>query len=288
MDNPIPEAVERLRLALKMHDEHRTTLQSLASSVGDFLRDYTAAQQQGQPAPPSAPDTEVSRMDAIVAAFNTWPADLRAKLSLHDLRRMTGWTPSSAPVGVEAIKSAIAELDALRNAMFKTYAAAANGADKAKLIRLIESERNAYESHYSLPKLQAALAQQPAAPLAKIREGVGYWKERAAILQQRLDAAEARQPAAEVVVTRDDDGEIVRVTQGDRVIAATTHAGGKQAVATRDALRKDAERYRYLRKHHVREWISDMEHDRGAPSLDLDFSAEGHDLDAAIDRAMRR
>lgn len=70
--------------------------------------------------------------------------------------------PPSAPVGVEAIKSAIAELDALRNAMFKTYAAAANGADKAKLTRLIEAERDAYESHYSLPKLQEALAQQPA------------------------------------------------------------------------------------------------------------------------------
>lgn len=51
---------------------------------------------------------------------------------------------------------------------------------------------------------------------------------------------------------------------------------------------KAAERYRYLRKHHVREWVSDMEHVKGAPSLDLDFSAEGHDLDAAIDRAMRR
>lgn len=47
----------------------------------------------------------------------------------------------------------------------------------------------------------------------------------------------------------------------------------------------DGERYRYLRKHHVREWESDMPHDKGAPSLDLDFSAEGHDLDAAIDRA---
>ena len=46
--NPISEAVERLRLALKMHDEHRTTLQSLASSVGDFLRDYAAAKQGGE------------------------------------------------------------------------------------------------------------------------------------------------------------------------------------------------------------------------------------------------
>lgn len=50
----------------------------------------------------------------------------------------------------------------------------------------------------------------------------------------------------------------------------------------------DAGRYRYLRKHHLREWVSDMPHDKGAPSLDLDFSAEGHDLDAAIDRAMSK
>lgn len=59
--------------------------------------------------------------------------------------------------------------------------------------------------------------------------------------------------------------------------------------ATRIAeLEQDAERYRYLRKHHTREWESDMPHDKGAPSIDLDFSAEGHDLDAAIDRAMGR
>lgn len=58
-----------------------------------------------------------------------------------------------------------------------------------------------------------------------------------------------------------------------------------RAVSERD--RKDAERYRYLRQHHVREWVSDMPENKGAPSLDLDFSAEGHDLDAAIDRAMK-
>ena len=48
---------------------------------------------------------------------------------------------------------------------------------------------------------------------------------------------------------------------------------------------RDAERYRYLREHHVRKWSSDMPHDKGAPSIDLDFSAVGHDLDAAVDRA---
>lgn len=50
----------------------------------------------GASPPPVAgvPQGEVGRMDAIVAAYNTWPADLRAKLSMHDLRRMTGWTPA--------------------------------------------------------------------------------------------------------------------------------------------------------------------------------------------------
>lgn len=48
--------------------------------------------------PPAAQGSEVSRMDAIVAAYNTWPDDLRKKLSIHDLRRMTGWTPPAAQV----------------------------------------------------------------------------------------------------------------------------------------------------------------------------------------------
>ena len=48
----------------------------------------------------------------------------------------------------------------------------------------------------------------------------------------------------------------------------------------------DAARYRYLRDHHVVIWVSEMPLSKGAKSLDLDFSAEGHCLDAAIDRAM--
>lgn len=43
---------------------------------------------------PTPQRLEIERMDAIVAAYNTWPVDIRAKLSLHDLRRMTGWTPA--------------------------------------------------------------------------------------------------------------------------------------------------------------------------------------------------
>jgi hypothetical protein len=45
-------AIERLRNALKMFDEHRTTMQSLASSVGDFLRESALS---AQPAPIPTP-----------------------------------------------------------------------------------------------------------------------------------------------------------------------------------------------------------------------------------------
>ena len=47
----------------------------------------------------------------------------------------------------------------------------------------------------------------------------------------------------------------------------------------------DAARYRYLRDNYVQRWESVLPEKAGAKSLDLDFSAEGHDLDAAIDRA---
>lgn len=51
------------------------------------------------------------------------------------------------------------------------------------------------------------------------------------------------------------------------------------------AMVADAERYRWLRDNCVREWESDMDHDRGARSLDIDFDAPGWDLDSAIDTA---
>lgn len=50
---------------------------------------------------PVTPSDEVAAMDSIVAAFNAWPADIRKKLSLHDLRRMTGWQPPVTPAGGE-------------------------------------------------------------------------------------------------------------------------------------------------------------------------------------------
>jgi len=49
------ESIERLRYALKMHDEHRTTIQSLASSVGEFLRDH-ARHIAATPQPPKPAD----------------------------------------------------------------------------------------------------------------------------------------------------------------------------------------------------------------------------------------
>lgn len=32
-------------------------------------------------------------LEDVFAAYETWPADIKAKLSLHDLRRMNGWAP---------------------------------------------------------------------------------------------------------------------------------------------------------------------------------------------------
>jgi len=37
--------------------------------------------------------------DDIFSAYETWPEDIRAKLSLHDLRRMGGWAPRPNPDG---------------------------------------------------------------------------------------------------------------------------------------------------------------------------------------------
>lgn len=61
------------------------------------------------PQPVTPAGGEVASMDAITAAFNTWPADIRKKLSLHDLRRMTGWRP---PAGGEVV-SACHEMSAI-------------------------------------------------------------------------------------------------------------------------------------------------------------------------------
>lgn len=33
--------------------------------------------------------------DDLYRAYMTWPQDIRKKLSLHDLRRMSGWAPKS-------------------------------------------------------------------------------------------------------------------------------------------------------------------------------------------------
>lgn len=48
----------------------------------------------------------------------------------------------------------------------------------------------------------------------------------------------------------------------------------------------DAARYRHLRDNCVREWVSRLEATKGKKTLDIEFAADGHDLDAAIDAAM--
>lgn len=76
------------------------------------------------------------------------------------------------------------------------------------------------------------------------------------------------------------------MTMDDILVAA--HREIQELQAQIDTLRRDAGRYRWLERNRVREWESDMAHNRGAPSLDIDFEAPGHDLDSAIDAAMEQ
>jgi hypothetical protein len=63
-------------------------------------------------------------------------------------------------------------------------------------------------------------------------------------------------------------------------------SGVGEAGFLRERVEAEAARYRYLRDYCVVEWHSDMARDKGAPSLSIDFEADGHDLDAAIDAAI--
>ena len=92
------------------------------------------------------------------------------------------------------------------------------------------------------------------------------------------------EPPGEVVVTRDEDGEIVMVSRQDdegrilKVIAMTTHAGGKAPAAEDESFRRDAERYRWLRMNANEAWEAET-------ILHL-VQAGGHRLDARIDEDM--
>ena len=44
-----------------------------------------------QPAQAQAVDGEAVELPEIYEQYRTWPEDIKRKLSLHDLRRMTGW-----------------------------------------------------------------------------------------------------------------------------------------------------------------------------------------------------
>ncbi len=60
----------------------------------DDIIAYRVESAQPKPEPESAPVGS-----DIYAAYHTWPDDIRAKLSLHDLRRMSGWAPQPNPEG---------------------------------------------------------------------------------------------------------------------------------------------------------------------------------------------
>lgn len=47
---------------------------------------------------PAAPPPPAAQQDEgdIYSAYETWPVDIRKKLSMHDLRRMSGWRPSAS------------------------------------------------------------------------------------------------------------------------------------------------------------------------------------------------
>lgn len=104
---------------------------------------------------------------------------------------------------------------------------------------------------YAASAVAAALRQQPApVDLEQFREAVACWHD-AALPANSVDAerkAEAKRllsiidnagkvEACKVVVTRDDDHEIVKVEHNGEVVAQTVHAGGKQPAPVVDDAR---------------------------------------------------
>lgn len=55
----------------------------------------------------------------------------------------------------------------------------------------------------------------------------------------------------------------------------------------KDTIQKAA-RYDWLRDNCVREWVSRLESTKGKKTLDIEFEADGHDLDAALDAALAK
>lgn len=65
----------------------------------DAGRAMQRALMTAQPKPAEDEPEAPAGADDIYTAYRTWPIDLRAKLSLHDLRRMSGWAPRPNPAG---------------------------------------------------------------------------------------------------------------------------------------------------------------------------------------------
>lgn len=85
----------------KADPDHQDTV---CINVGDLSRVVIGVLDDEQPN--GGAGAEVQQMDELVAAYNEWPADIRKKLSLHDLRRMGGWKPPAKCVGAEDARDA--------------------------------------------------------------------------------------------------------------------------------------------------------------------------------------
>lgn len=82
-------------------------------------------------APLQREPSELDKLDALMEAFNNWPLDIRKKLSLHDLRRMTGWAP---PIRRDPTDEECARISKLSDAAFHNLSADSGGAEIANML----------------------------------------------------------------------------------------------------------------------------------------------------------
>ena len=82
--------------------QDRAEAEAYKRGYGDGVRaiqasPYYDSSADTRPATPAGGGNEDAL--SIYDAYKAWPADIRAKLSLHDLRRMDGWAPKPDPEG---------------------------------------------------------------------------------------------------------------------------------------------------------------------------------------------
>lgn len=116
---------------------------------------------------------------------------LRVAMERRDLQARAEKAEAEVARLRAALEAARAEIVALRDAMFKTYCAAANEANYNKLIDCIEGERTVYEQHHTTPLIDAALSAEPEGEVVwDVWEAAeGRWSEvpadRAALLERK-------------------------------------------------------------------------------------------------------